>query len=1038
MKRASLACWVICAAVGLSDWGQVSAQIAPNVKAEMEASLPGARFYESGGITQGMYGTVLATGNSPLESAQAYLARWDAMFGSEIGVLIPKTIDAGGTLQGVMLNRATGQYKFYTFRFEQYFQELPVFRSGVGFLVRNEPNFPVVMTGFNVKNLAGLDSSLIASAEPVVTPGMLESVGRHLDGDEDAKLHRELLGIELPQQIQTSEERLVIWAGVDGWVAEPQVAVAFIAQRGSVRTLPHYQRELIIASLATQEVLYSENQIVHLDINGTVSGRETSGIRAAECDPEATAGLPYAQAQVIGGNTVFANSQGQFTIPHAGTTSVTVRSSLRGQYFEVRDQSAGAAIPFIDQVVTPPGPANFLHNPTANQQLPTGNVNAYLDANVVRDYVLDYEPTFPIIFNQTFFDVNTNIASSCNAYYDGVSINFYQSGGGCNNTAFSDVVYHEYGHHLVDVTDNGQGQFGEGAGDVMGVLIQDEPILGHGFVAGSCGSGIRTAANNLQYPQTGEIHEAGQLISACVWDTRNQLLVTEPSSYRDISASLFLGMMIVRGMLQPGYQTIDPQITVYYLQLDDDDANLGNGTPHYQEIAAGFGLHNMDAPPLDLVDFNYSTQPELISPAGGVAFTVTVVPVSGTPQPGTGVLHVDRGSGFEAFPMNQTSPNVYQANFPASSCGTILRYYVAVQTTDGQTQQDPEGAPTAAYQAISADFQQTVFTDNFQTNKGWTVTTTATDGPWERAVPAGGGDRGDPPTDADGSGMCFVTDNADGNSDVDGGSTTLTSPSFNGTTTGQAALIVSYWRWYSNVVGGSPEQDTFVVQVSNNNGANWTNLEVVGPAGPEVQGGWIRKVARINMIATSSQMRIRFTASDVDPGSVVEAGVDGVEIKVVNCYTTADVVATQLNVVTGANTGGTLADADTSNNVYLSYRPTTVQFQGLTIKLDFESTVPVNNPLELRMILEANINQTGTIHQKIEMFNFITGQFELVHQQNATTNNDSVVNVLPTGNLARFIEPTSRLVRTRVSYIPSRTRFTGRANLDQLIWRIKY
>jgi hypothetical protein len=103
----------------------------------------------------------------------------------------------------------------------------------------------------------------------------------------------------------------------------------------------------------------------------------------------------------------------------------------------------------------------------------------------------------------------------------------------------------------------------------------------------------------LQYPCNGGGHNCGQLISGCVWDTRNELIVTEPANYQDINTALYLGMMIVRGQQTPGASQITPFITLLYVTLDDDDSDLGNGTPHYCEIAAGFGAHNMDAPPLD-------------------------------------------------------------------------------------------------------------------------------------------------------------------------------------------------------------------------------------------------------------------------------------------------------------------------------------------------------------------------------------------------------------------------------------------------------
>jgi hypothetical protein len=166
---------------------------------------------------------------------------------------------------------------------------------------------------------------------------------------------------------------------------------------------------------------------------------------------------------------------------------------------------------------------------------------------------------------------------------------------------------------------------------------------------------------------------------------------------------------------------------------------------------------------------------------------------------------------------------------------------------------------------------------------GWSVSGTAPDGMWQRAVPAGGGDRGDPPSDADGSGACFVTDNADGDSDVDGGATTLLSPVLDATTGPGDAALVAYSRWFSNNTGSATD-DVFRVQISNNGGGSWVNLETVGVTDPEASGGWYEKVFRIaDHITPTSSMRLRFTASDLGSGSIVEAGVDHVRILQATC-----------------------------------------------------------------------------------------------------------------------------------------------------------
>src|SRR5690606_21979768 len=102
--------------------------------------------------------------------------------------------------------------------------------------------------------------------------------------------------------------------------------------------------------------------------------------------------------------------------------------------------------------------------------------------------------------------------------------------------------------------------------------------------------------------------------------------------------------------------------------------------------------------------------------------------------------------------------------------------------------------------------------------------------------------RGDPNADFDGSGQCWVTGNTN-DEDLDSGETILTSPVMN--VTGMRDIRLSYARWYSNTFGASPEQDTMIVEISDNSGATWSTLEVVGPTinspNGQVDGGWFHR-----------------------------------------------------------------------------------------------------------------------------------------------------------------------------------------------------
>lgn len=291
------------------------------------------------------------------------------------------------------------------------------------------------------------------------------------------------------------------------------------------------------------------------------------------------------------------------------------------------------------------------------------------------------------------------------------------------------------------------------------------------------------------------------------------------------------------------------------------------------------------AVPLASLGFSYPNGvPTALAPNQPTTFQVVVSgTVGGTPVPNSGVLFYRVNSGlWTQIAMTQTSLNHYDATIPGSSCYDQVDFYVgAVEQTNGLFT-DP-GA-TAPFSALVSTGSTVAFADNFQTNLGWTVSSTATAGQWARGIPAGGGDRGDPPSDYDGSGQCYLTGPADGDTDVDGGSTVLTSPTID-LSAGDARI--SYARWYSNSFGAAPNADVMTISISSNNGTSWTVVETVGPS-QDANGGWIEHGFFVSEFVTpTAQVKMKFDVGDLGDGSVVEAAVDAFNVTQYECASTA-------------------------------------------------------------------------------------------------------------------------------------------------------
>jgi hypothetical protein len=270
------------------------------------------------------------------------------------------------------------------------------------------------------------------------------------------------------------------------------------------------------------------------------------------------------------------------------------------------------------------------------------------------------------------------------------------------------------------------------------------------------------------------------------------------------------------------------------------------------------------------VYFTISGGAEEVLYAEGQPITVSLNTVGVTVDPATFLLSVNDGTGTQNVPLAANSSTSYSGAFPALACPGNATYSFSILDVGGISYESD------AYTA-NVGFELNDFEGNCCPL--WAVSgeaDTIETGMWELGVPCGSTTRGAPGSDFDGSGSCFLTGpgSCDSNTDVDGGSTVLTSGRF----LAEEGTRVTWAQWYDNTgsgTGADPGADVFTTEITNDNGASWVLVEQIGPSDSQSSGGWFAKEILVSDFVTPTSLcRIRWTASDLGSGSVIEAAID--------------------------------------------------------------------------------------------------------------------------------------------------------------------
>jgi hypothetical protein len=422
----------------------------------------------------------------------------------------------------------------------------------------------------------------------------------------------------------------------------------------------------------------------------------------------------YAEHSIDGGS---ATGDGSGLVSWLGDAPASIIARPYGPRVSVSNAAGADAT----QTLTLQPGGNVVWN-QASDELVDAQLNAFIHGHKAKDYARIIAPALPFLNQQ--LDATVNISDVCNAFSDGTTINFYQSGSGCENTGrLPDVVYHEFGHSLhAHAVIQGVGEFesalSEGISDYFSSTITGDPAMGRGFFFSA--SPLRHIdPDNVEKRWPDDIdpdpHQTGLIIGGALWDLRKALV----EKLGPVAGVAHTDQLFYQGIRR----AVDvPSMYPEVLAADDDDGDLSNGTPNACEIAQTFGVHGLRKVTGEISDL--STMPPNVD---GFQVSLELVGLfvgcqSDDVTAATLRWHLrDEPEVSGAVEMSQ-SANLLEGKIPSQADGQVVNYQVEVSFAAGGTTTYPENAADPFYEFFVGQVEPLYCTD-FETDPeadGWT------------------------------------------------------------------------------------------------------------------------------------------------------------------------------------------------------------------------------------------------------------------------------------------------------------------------------